>query len=189
MSALQVVSRSEWGAAAFKGQVKGLGKVREIVVHHAAGYRADNVKDGKRRILEIQKLHQGPTRKWADIGYHFLIDSGGTVYQGRPYLDEGAHLEDLPRLAVGAHVLNMNVGKVGICLLGCFHPPSPGCGDTPTESALQSLEALATFLCENYKVAADMIKTHRDYLNTDCPGDLLFAEVTQMRKRIAASAA
>jgi len=181
-----VISRQQWKAAPFRGTVSSLGAIKHVVVHHAAGFRAGTQEEGKKQVREIQRLHQSAPRNWSDIGYHFLVDSSGTIYQGRPYF-KGSTLDDLPRMAVGAHVLAQNMGKVGICLLGCFHPPEVGCNDKPSEQALASLERLTRFICANYSVPASSIKTHRDFLSTSCPGDTLFAAVAAMRERIAQS--
>lgn len=184
MKAPTVISRAVWGAAPFKGSPEPLGTIKNIVVHHAAGFAASDAATGKQRLKDIQKLHQ-QTRGWRDIGYHFLIDAGGNIYQGRPFF-RGTALRDLPQFAIGAHVLNMNPRKLGICLLGCFHPPAGSCNDRPSDAALASLEQLVRFICENYKADPREIKTHRDFLKTDCPGDVLFEAVVAMRESLAA---
>ncbi|HEY0821393.1 MAG TPA: N-acetylmuramoyl-L-alanine amidase [Rhizobacter sp.] len=183
MNAPTIISRTDWGAAPFRGSPEPLGTVKNIVVHHAAGFAAADVVTGKKRVRDVQRLHQ-ERRGWRDIGYHFLIDAAGNVYQGRPFF-RGKALRDLPQFAIGAHVLNMNPRKLGICLLGCFHPPAGGCNDQPSELALASLEALARFVCVNYRADPREIKTHRDFLSTDCPGDLLFEAVAAMRARLS----
>lgn len=185
MSAPQLVTRAEWSAAPFKGVVKGLGSPERIVVHHAAGFRAATLLEGKKQVKEIQKLHQGPKRNWSDIGYHFLIDAGGNLYQGRPFF-AGSILNDVPRLAMGAHVLNQNSRKIGICLLGCFHPKDTGCNDIPTVAATDSLRHILQFLLNAYGVPASKIATHRDFLSTSCPGDTLFSLVDALRTQLAA---
>jgi hypothetical protein len=177
-----VVGRQQWNAQPFRGQVQSLGRPSYVVIHHAAGYRAGSQSDAIKQVRAIQTDHQ---KKWSDIGYHFVIASEGSIFQGRPYY-RGATLDDVPQFAAGAHVLNMNTGKVGICLLGCFHPAQSGCNDTPTAAALASLERLTRFVCDVYGVVAGNIKTHRDFLSTACPGDTLYEAVRRMRDRIAA---
>jgi N-acetylmuramoyl-L-alanine amidase len=184
MDVPRLVTRARWNAAPFQGVVKSLGHPERIVVHHAAGYRAATLSEGKKRVREIQKLHQGPRRNWSDIGYHFLIDACGNIYQGRPFF-EGTSLAQAPRLAMGAHVLNQNSRKIGICLLGCFHPADQGCNDTPTASATASLRQLLQFLLMAYSVPASRIATHRDFLPTSCPGDTLFALVDDLRTELS----
>lgn len=183
MQAPPLISRSAWQAAPFKGSVQSLGVPDRVVVHHAAGYRAATLAEGKQQVKAIQKSHQ---KKWSDIGYHFLIDAAGNLYQGRPFF-QGTALQDTPRLAMGAHVLAQNSRKVGVCLLGCFHPQLSGCNDVPTAAALATLQQTLRFLTQAYGVPIASIKTHRDFLATDCPGDTLYAQVQDIKDQLAAA--
>jgi hypothetical protein len=165
--------------------VRSLGAVRQIVVHHSAGHGGATLQEGARQVAALQKLHQGPMCKCPDIGYHFLVDAGGHVYQGRPYFD-GERLEDLPQFALGNHVLNVDSHKLGICLLGCFHSEGGECSDTPSPEALRALEQLLGFLCANYAVRSSDILTHRDFVaSTTCPGEKLYVAVGRLRDRLA----
>src|SRR3954468_16311299 len=182
-----VISRLQWGARPFQGTLRSLGTVRQIVVHHAAGYGATTLQEGARQVAALQKLHQGPLCNCPDIGYHFLVDAGGHVYQGRPYFS-GERLADLPQFAMGNHVLNVDSHKLGICLLGCFHSEGGECSDTPTPEALQALESLLGFLCRNYAVRPSDILTHRDFVATTCPGEKLYVALGQLRGRLSEAA-
>jgi N-acetylmuramoyl-L-alanine amidase len=180
-----VITRFQWGARPFQGELRGLGTVRQIVVHHAAGYGAATRQEGARQVAALQKLHQGPMCNCPDIGYHFLVDAGGHVYQGRPYF-RGEQLADRPQFALGNHVLNVDSHKLGICLLGCFHAEGGECSDTPTPEALDALEALLAFLCSAYAVRPSDILTHRDFVaSTTCPGEKLYVALGQLRGRLA----
>ncbi|MDB5858566.1 MAG: hypothetical protein JWQ76_2255 [Ramlibacter sp.] len=179
-----VITRSQWGARPYQGELRSLGMVRQIVVHHAAGYGAATRQEGARQVAALQKLHQGLLYNCPDIGYHFLIDAGGHVYQGRPYV-KGEQLADLPQFAMGNHVLNVDSHKLGICLLGCFHEEGGECSDTPTIEALESLESLLGFICRNYSVRPSDILTHRDFVATTCPGEKLYVALGQLRGRLA----
>lgn len=143
-----LVTRTEWKAKPFNGLVRGLGNHTHVVVHHAAGYQADNLREGKKQLRAMQTLHQ-ETNEWSDIGYHFVVDGAGNVYQGRPFMVEKP-LGQAPELAMGAHVKNQNSGKIGVCLLGCFHPSEPNCSDLPRKEALASAISLIAFLCKSY---------------------------------------
>ena len=72
-----------------------------LVIHHSAFYKAD----GLATLSEIQRLHR-EDRGWADVGYHFLVDKDGTIYEGRALTVRGAH------------TAGFNTGSAGICLLG-----------------------------------------------------------------------
>ena len=90
--------------------------LRLLVVHHSALPASDGPR-------EIQRLHQ-QQRGFADVGYHFMIDARGVIFEGRPVNVRGAH--------VGGH----NTGAVGVCLLGNFERIEP------TPAQLASLSSL-----------------------------------------------
>ncbi len=126
------------------------------------------------------KAPRGNGRRWSDVGYHFLVDGGGHIYQGRRY-EEAKPLEALPKLALGAHVKRQNSGKIGICMLGCYHPPANHCDDPLSERSLQAVMRLSAFLCQAYDVPPARIYGHRDFLRTACPGDVLFRNLARLR--------
>jgi hypothetical protein len=184
MEAPDVITRLQWGARPFKGLPRPLGAVQQIVVHHAGGYGAATRHEGARQVAALQKLHQGPQCNCPDIAYHFLVDAGGHIYQGRPYL-AGSRLDERPEFVLGGHILNVDSHKLGICLLGCFHDEGGECCDTPTAEALDGLERLLSFMCRHYGVHPADILTHRDFVDTTCPGEKLYRAVGQLRGRMA----
>ncbi|MBU2575178.1 MAG: N-acetylmuramoyl-L-alanine amidase, partial [Elusimicrobia bacterium] len=72
---------------------------RRFTLHHTAGHYPENYEEAVSEIRFIQDYHQNG-RGWIDIGYHFLIDPLGNIFEGRPMY------------AVGAHVLNGNTGNI-----------------------------------------------------------------------------
>lgn len=164
MATLTIVSRSEWGASEpeIASSVEGvydpltnpggwylyekplIEVLNTIVVHHSALPLSDNV-------LEIQKKHM-TDKQYADIGYHFVIDDKGIIYEGRALNVRGAH--------TGGH----NTGTVGIVLLGNFEEGNP----LPPQ--LQSLTILSRALISDYGITH--LAGHRDFQpeETVCPG-------------------
>ncbi|HEY5565076.1 MAG TPA: N-acetylmuramoyl-L-alanine amidase, partial [Rhodothermia bacterium] len=119
-------------------------------------------------------------------GYHFLLDQTGRVYQGRPFLDESIKFEDGPPLALGAHVGGANTGNIGVSVLGCYHPPEGGgCRDVLSSSALDSLVTLFAYLSETYGVSPSILRGHRDYSSTACPGDNNYQLIPVIKRRMA----
>ena len=118
--------------------------LRTVFVHHSAL----PLTDGPR---EIQLKHL-KDKGYADIGYHFVIDATGEMFEGRPLNVRGAH------------VGGFNTGCVGICLLGNFEEVAPA----PVQ--LISLEALVTALKNNFGITH--LAGHRDFQPTEtvCPG-------------------
>jgi hypothetical protein len=132
--------------------------LRQLVVHHSALPASDGPR-------EIQRLHQ-QQRGFADVGYHFLIDAGGAIYEGRPI-----HVR-------GAHVASHNTGAVGVCLLGNFERIEP----TPAQIA--SLLSLATALRDTFGITH--LAGHRDLpaQHTLCPGANLWPRLPALAAQL-----
>jgi hypothetical protein len=131
-----------------------------IVVHHSA------IPDGG--PSEIQALHMD-ARGFADVAYHFMIDSDGMIYEGRKINVRGAHVQ------------GFNTGSVGIVLLGNFND------EEPTKAQLSSLRALVDYLRYTYEIR--YLAGHRDYPNqspdgTECPGDNLYPLLTGLAESL-----
>jgi hypothetical protein len=91
---------------------------------------------------------------WSDIGYHWLIDRNGILYEGRP--------EDI----VGAHTFGANTGSIGINLMY-------GTKDKIlTSETIGTLIDLLRKLCKKYDItpSKDTIIGHSDIMATECPG-------------------
>ena len=188
-----LVTRAGWEAKPPRSNGKpSLGTIKAFVIHHAAGYW-DQPGKGKHQMREIQKLHQskrtlpngrtiGP---WMDIGYHFVIDPEGNIYQGREFRNNAKTLEDKPQFITGAHVGGKNSGRLGICLLGNFEKSEP-----PTAAARASLLALLRYLKHTYQPIGDelvngqIIAGHKDYKSTSCPGSKLYALLDELRASV-----
>lgn len=120
-------------------------KVHKIVVHHTASVAKDlngddriNAQDYAMQIRGIYNFHAA-TRKWGDVGYNFLIDPQGNVYEGRAG-------RDYRRMPVGAHVLCQNTGTVGIALLGNFND------EQVSASQKKSLSQLIADISREYEI-------------------------------------
>lgn len=177
-----IITRSTWGAQPFIGTPETLGRVTHVVIHHTATPMTTSRDAAIAQMRAIQREHQ-QGRKWSDIGYHFVIDAAGRIYQGRPFLS-GATLADAPGLAMGAHVRGQNTGKIGICLMGCFHPPGKNCQDVPAAAAIESLTALTLHFCRRFELDEAAVKGHRDFLSTACPGERLYPVLETIRQKL-----
>lgn len=131
-----------------------------ITIHHSA-----TTSDGADAIQRIQKDHiEG--RKWGDIGYHFVIDGSGRVYQGRSLRYQGAHADG-----------RNNRGNIGICLLGDFD------SESVDPRALRSLEALVRGLQRRHGIPNRSVKGHQEFKATECPGRNLMPWVERYAAR------
>ena len=89
---LSVKGRSRWRARPRRGNILRMRNVSRITVHHAAGKPNWTIseRDVADSIRKIQRYHQ-TENGWADIGYHYVIDRAGRVWQGREIKWQGAH--------------------------------------------------------------------------------------------------
>ena len=145
-----------------------------MTLHHAAGWQAWTLDEGKEQVKAIQEFHQ-EGRGWSDIGYHFLVDLSGNIYQGRP------------EIVIGAHVGGANTGNIGVCMLGCYHPPEAGwpCYDTMTKDTDNALTHLYAWIADTYKISPQVLLGHRDYFGTTaCPGDNVWPLLQGIREDI-----
>jgi hypothetical protein len=91
-------------------------------------------------------------RRWADIGYHYVIDPAGRVWEGRPTRLQGAHVKD------------HNENNLGIVVLGNFEE------QRPTPEALRALDAFVAQQMQRLAVPISEVWTHRELMPTACPG-------------------
>ncbi len=131
-----------------------------LIVHHSSFYEADV----QATLLEVQRLHRDD-RHWADIGYHFLIDIDGTIYEGR---NLGAR---------GVHTMGHNTGSAGLCLLGDYRFA------LPPQAQLEATEALARWLVA--ELAVTHLAGHSQFNpSTLCPGGALLEYLPDMAARL-----
>ena len=162
------VPRADWGAQPPKEAYSEHAPDR-FTMHHTAGRQPKTYDEALKEVQFIQDFHMNG-RGWIDIGYHFLISPTGQVFQGRP-----EHVR-------GAHVLNHNTGNLGVSLMGNYHPPV---SHEPTDGELKAFVALGKRLVADYKMPIENIKAHRDLQSTDCPGDILYAALPELKEQIS----
>ncbi len=182
----RLINRNAWGAEPFIGDPVPLANpsYNRMTFHHAACCDATTYEEGLAQVKSIQDFHQD-VRGWSDIGYHFLFDKQGRVYQGRPFMDNRTNLSSPPVLAMGAHVGGANTGNIGVSLLGCFHPPEgSNCQDEMSPALRDSVITLYAYLSERYRVSTTNLFGHRDQGTTSCPGDNNYALLPELRTQI-----
>ena len=179
-----LIPRSEWGADPFTGGEPiplARPSYDRMTFHHAACCSASTYAQGLAQVKAIQNFHQD-VRGWSDIGYHFVFDQSGRLYQGRPFLDNSTNLSQPPLLAQGAHVGGNNRGNIGVALLGCYHPPEGStCLDEMSPALRDSVVAFYAYLSDEYGVSTENLLGHRDQTATSCPGDHNYAQLPALR--------
>ena len=181
-----IVPRLSWGAdeSIRRGPPTYASETRFAIVHHTAGSNDYTRSEAPAIVRGIQLFHvQG--NGWNDIGYNFLVDRFGTVYEGR--------FGGIDRDVVGAHALGFNSGSVGIALIGTYGStqPSKAAQDAVARLIAWRLDVAhvdpTSFLTyvsggsERYPseipVVLSAISGHRDTGFTECPGDALYARL------------
>lgn len=187
ITAPRLRTRREWGADPFRGTPIALNRpdYRYMTLHHTAGFGATTLAEGLDQVKRIQDFHQNG-RGWSDIGYQFLMDQEGRLYQGRPFINPSVPFTLGPPLAHGAHVGGANTGNIGVSLMGCYHPPEGStCRDEMTPAAIDSLLVTFGFLAERYGVSPELMRGHRDFSSTACPGDNNYIQLSSFRDQVA----
>jgi N-acetylmuramoyl-L-alanine amidase len=104
-------------------------------------------------VNDIDRWHR--QRGFRCIGYHFVIYLDGSVHQGRPVAE------------VGAHCLGQNANSIGICYIGGCAADGKTPKDTRTQAQKSALIQLITELRQQFPNAT--IHGHRDFANKACP--------------------
>jgi hypothetical protein len=165
-----------------------------LTVHHTDTPNGDP--DPAATVRAIYQYH-AITNDWGDIGYHFLIDEAGRIYEGRYSGDDGIPAHDKDGNVVTAfHTGGYNSGNLGIALLGTLVDQGP------TDAARSSLtrliavltrfhgldpQAKVTYVNPVNGVTKDVttVGGHRDWMATDCPGATMYALLDDVRKAAA----
>ncbi|MGD9484746.1 peptidoglycan recognition protein [Streptomyces sp. TRM70308] len=191
-----IVGRASWDAdeGAVREEPAYTGSVEGVVVHHTNhpnGY--DCEKDVPELLRAMQEAHiEG--EGWDDLGYNFVVDRCGNVYEGR-----GGGVD---RAVLGAHTKGFNDRTVGIAALGDFAE-----GAEVPRAMLTAIAAVAAWKLrpgadpegtvrlvstndasrypEGTTATFDVIAGHRDGYHTDCPGQALYDALPWVRAETA----
>lgn len=146
---MDIISRKEWGARSPRSRsTVGWSSRREFIVHYSAGPPTQTVR-------QIQDFHMDG-RGWADIGYNFLVDVKGRIYEGRGWLVQGSHAP------------GHNTSGIGVCMIGRDGDSTPA-----AKRAIRWLYDEAV-----RRAGRNLAKLgHRDVYATSCPGNELYAWV------------
>ncbi len=153
-------------------------KVSHMIVHHSAGTNTSNNWSGV--VASIFDFHVN-TNGWQDVGYNWLIDPNGMIYEGRGGGDN----------VRGAHMCGYNNNSMGVCLLGNFVTTEPtnkmvtalthllswkSCRDNISPSGGSNIVSYPGFM--------QHISGHRDGCApnyTECPGTNLYSKLQMIR--------
>jgi hypothetical protein len=189
-----IVARSGWKAdeEIVRGKPAYAPSVKLAIIHHTAGTNTYTPAEAAAIVRGIETYHvEG--NGWNDIGYNFLVDRFGNVYEGRA--------GGIDKNVIGAHSEGFNTGTVGIALIGNFQSTSP---PKAMQDALVKLLAwrldvahvdplstVAYVSGGNAKFRAGKVVTlraisgHRDTGPSECPGADAYAQLPGIAKRVS----
>jgi hypothetical protein len=175
-----IYSRAQWGAnEKLREQTKpSYGTIQTGFIHHTVNANNYSAADVPALIRGIYAYHV-VSRGWRDIGYNFLIDRFGRIWEGR-YGGVGSPV-------VGAHTKGYNEVSFAASAIGNFDIAQP------PQAVLDAFARLFAWKLSLYNIRADAsglkVKTrvlhaingHRDVGQTACPGRYLYAKIPTIR--------
>jgi hypothetical protein len=189
-----IITRAEWGAneGIRRAAPRYADNVHVAIVHHTAGSNSYTASQSAGIVRAIYLYHvQG--NGWNDIGYNFLVDKYGQIFEGR--------YGGMTRAVIGAHAMGFNVGSVGVAVIGNYGSA------TLTAAARASLVSLLAWRLDlahvdpvsqvvrvstgnprypaGTAVTLNAISGHRDTYPTSCPGSNLYAQLPAIRRAVA----
>lgn len=190
-----MVTRDQWdpGNQCRPRSSPGYGEVKAALVHHTVTSNLYAPDDGAAMVLAICRYHRNGNG-WTDIGYNFLVDRYGTIYEGR----EGG----IDRAVVGAQAQGFNATTTGISNLGTFTSGGQtavalqanarliawklGLHGVPLsgEASIRSGGGRLSRYPAGAVVKIPTVSGHRDVGSTDCPGTSLYAQLPELRRLV-----
>jgi hypothetical protein len=189
-----IVPRAAWGAADCPPRsAPSYGEVKAAFVHHTVSTNNYTPEQAPAMVLAICRYHRY-SRGWDDVGYNFLVDKYGRIYEGRA--------GGIDRTVIGAQAQGFNAQTTGISNIG-DHSSVP-----QSDVALDAMAALIRWklpvhgqpttgrvtltsagggsnrFAAGTRVTFDRVPGHRDGNNTACPGDALYGQLPNLRARL-----
>ena len=180
-----VISRQGWGAdESFLDWDPEYEPSRRIAIHHTVTTNDYAEEEAAQWVRAIYYYH-AVTLQWGDIGYNYLVDRYGNVYEGRTGGPD----------VVGGHVYSYNYGSTGIAAIGTHGNMG---GSLPaSEQGISALTELVAWEAARTgthpqgswlddEVEIPNLGGHRDYppYSTSCPGDELYAQLPALREAV-----
>jgi N-acetylmuramoyl-L-alanine amidase len=169
--------------------------IKAAVVHHTAGTNSYSPAQAAAIVRGIEIYHV-KGNGWDDIGYNFLVDRFGTVYEGR--------WGGIERNVIGAHAEGFNVGTVGVAMIGNYSSATPPVAQQDAVVNLlawrldvahvdpTSTVAFTSTGNPRYRsgrvVTLRAVSAHRDTGPSECPGSRAYALIPALTSRVAATA-
>lgn len=192
----RVKSRADWGvdeSAAWKSGSPSYATPKFSVLHHTATTNDYTQAQAPQQIRNMYYWHVNGN-KWSDIGYNFIIDKYGSIWEGR----RGG----IDRGVVGAHAGAWNTGSFGVAIMGNNNTM------TPTSRSTEALTDLLSWKFDIHHInpststrtqangqSIPTLVGHRNVrgsytanptTTTDCPGQRLYTQMGGIRSDVSA---
>ncbi len=181
-----IYSRAQWGA---NESLRDAGSLRYFEVHagfvhhtvNANSYTRDEVPGILRSIYAYHTQSKG----WSDVGYNYLVDRFGRIWEGRA--------GGIDRAVVGAHTLGYNDYAFAMSAIGNFDITEPSSAMVQAYGALfawkLSLHGIDASSTRQWVGSKNFqaVNGHRDAGQTACPGRYLYARIPEIRRLAAAA--
>lgn len=188
-SAPTIHSRTSWGARPAKSNPRIASRLNLAVVHHTVSTNSYSAGQVPAILRSVQAFHMD-SRNWDDIGYNFLVDRFGRVWEGR-----GGGIRNP---VVGAHAAGFNTGSTGVSLIGNFeHVAAPAAmieaasqvigwklnlAQADPMGSVQVTSGGSTKFPEGRVVNLPRVVGHQDVGATSCPGTV-YGRLASIRAR------
>ncbi|MEM9416356.1 MAG: peptidoglycan recognition family protein [Planctomycetota bacterium] len=165
---VQAIARARWSTdGPVLADINPMNGIQKITIHHegsrAVDFTAFNTT--AQHLDKIRKSHVN-NNGWSDIGYHYIVDRAGRVWEGRATRYQGAH--------VGRN----NENNLGVMALGNFDRQSP------TQQQLNALFDTVKKLKQQHRIPRASVKSHQEIRPTACPGRNLQRHMDALRRYV-----
>jgi N-acetylmuramoyl-L-alanine amidase len=186
-----IITRAQWGGDSVPPRTApDYGEVQMAFVHHTVTANDYGPEDSAGIVLGIARFHRDSNR-WNDIGYNFLVDKYGQIFEGRA--------GGIDQAVVGAQAQGYNSVSTGVACLGTFTSvaETPAGMDAlarligwklslhgiPTDGTLTVTSAggPSNRYGSGASVTFERISGHRDGNATSCPGEVLYGQLVDLR--------
>jgi hypothetical protein len=184
-----IISRASWGARknTYCDSPRTGNETRGIIVHHTAGSNSYSKSQSAGIVRAVQAYHM-KGRDWCDIGYNFLVDKYGQIFEGR---NGGVNVP-----VRGAHAgdKTVNTYTMGVSMMGTYTSSEPTAATKDAMVKLIGWRLGTTFhsATGKYSVGSyelNRIAGHRNVVSTACPGAKAYAWLSRdggLRDRVSA---
>lgn len=179
---MQIITTQEWGAAPPKRGFP-LTTPSYIIIHHMMTPNSprDISKGTREGAITLAQRCQGwhmEGNHWSDTGQNFTVTTGGFILEGR----QGT----LSALQQGKSIQSAHAGQDA-----ANQSPGIECEGTYSNNVMpkkqwEALVWLCSYICIQTGLTPRMVRGHRDFSPTECPGDWLYSQLPRLKQEVAA---